>query len=253
MTFKILLKKELIEIFKTSKILVIPLIFLFFGFLSPLITKYMPEIFASVMEEMPFALPEMTWIDSFDQFFKNMDQIIFIAIILVFMGIVSDEKSKGTDTLVLIKNVKKSDFVLSKITASSILIIASYFISFLACLLYTTVLFESINYSLAFQASLLNLIGLLFLLIVTISMSTIFNSPIISGAMTVAFYFTFSIISLPIKFLSKYSPMSLGGYSANILRGVETFSNSISTIIFTIVLSAILVITSIYIYSNREA
>ncbi|HOB87638.1 MAG TPA: hypothetical protein PKO38_08115, partial [Bacillota bacterium] len=56
-------RKELLEIFKTAKIYIIPLLFLLFGFTSPVITKLLPDILAG-LGEMEITLPEMSWVAS---------------------------------------------------------------------------------------------------------------------------------------------------------------------------------------------
>ena len=133
-------RKELLEIFKTAKIYIIPLLFLLFGFTSPVITKLLPDILAG-LGEMEITLPEMSWVDAFGQFFKNLNQIGIVAVVLVFMGSVAEEKHRGTAIMVLSKPVSKAAFVLAKFGAAALLVLFSLIPAHLACYIYTKVLF----------------------------------------------------------------------------------------------------------------
>ena len=78
------LKKEFKEIIKTYRIWVIPLIFLFFGMLSPIVVKILPDLFKSQLKSQGIIIniPPQTAVDSFLQYFKNLSQIGMLAIIL---------------------------------------------------------------------------------------------------------------------------------------------------------------------------
>jgi len=64
----VLLKKEVMEIFRTSKIYVLPAVFLFIAITSPLMAKYMPTLINSILEysgqQMQISIPTPTYIDA---------------------------------------------------------------------------------------------------------------------------------------------------------------------------------------------
>jgi len=71
--------KEVREFLRTYKIYTVPGILLLFGFASPILTKIMPDLLGNLAGDMGITLPEMSWIDSYDQFFKNVVQIGMLA------------------------------------------------------------------------------------------------------------------------------------------------------------------------------
>ena len=132
---RVLFRKEVTEILKTYKIYVIPLLFLVFGFASPVITKLLPDILAG-LSNMEIVVPEMSWIDAFDQFFKNLNQIGIIAVILMFMGRVAEEKHRGTATMILSKPVSRTAWVIAKFGAAVLLVLLSMIPAYQACCIY---------------------------------------------------------------------------------------------------------------------
>src|SRR5512133_1528407 len=124
------LRKEFVEIFRTWRIWVLPGIVLFFAITGPPLAKYTLEILRTVMPEQQAgaiigALPVPTHVDSYLQWTKNLSQIVLIAAIIMFGGMVSSEKRSGTATLVLTKPLSRSAFVIAKFLSSSLLLVVT--------------------------------------------------------------------------------------------------------------------------------
>jgi len=138
------LSKEFLEQLRTYKLLILPVVFLIFGMMSPVLAKMMPEIFASIdMEGMEIVIPEPTYLDSYAQFFKNSTQMGIIAVLLVFSGMMSQEFSRGTLIGVLAKGLPRPAVLFSKYTAAMSLWSGSLALSAAAQVGYTLYLFGS--------------------------------------------------------------------------------------------------------------
>lgn len=143
-SFLVFLKKEFVEQVKTYKAIILLAVFLIFGMMSPLLAKLTPEIFKSMkMEGMQFTIPDPTFIDAYGQFFKNLSQMGFIVILLVFSGMISQEISRGTLINILSKGLSRTSVVLSKFVAAVTTWTVCYVISVLTCFGYTFYLFGS--------------------------------------------------------------------------------------------------------------
>lgn len=69
-------KKELLEVWRTKRLLILLVVFIIFGILSPLMAKLTPEILKSSFgSEVQLTIPEPTSIDSWVQFYKNITQM----------------------------------------------------------------------------------------------------------------------------------------------------------------------------------
>lgn len=103
-------KKEFREIGKTYKIYVIPIVFLVLGLMSPIIAKIAPDIVKSLAgsgSEVIIQLPPSTAVDAYLQLFKNFNQIGILVVLISSIGLVVEEKSRGTALLILAKPVPR--------------------------------------------------------------------------------------------------------------------------------------------------
>src|SRR5690554_4004554 len=108
-------RKELMESLRTYKFMILFLIFIFFGFLNPVVAKLLPEILESVLPEgMSITLEEPRAIDSWMQFFKNGSQTGMIVLTVIFSGIMAGEITKGTLVHMVTKGLSRKIVVLSK-------------------------------------------------------------------------------------------------------------------------------------------
>jgi len=110
-------RKEALEIVRTSRIIVLPAIFLFFALTGPLLAKYTPEILGAVggdqFSSLELATP--TVYDAYGQWIRNLSQIGLFVVIIVYGGIISNERQQGTAVLVLTKPVSRTGFVVAKV------------------------------------------------------------------------------------------------------------------------------------------
>src|SRR5512146_2901345 len=113
-------RKEMIEQWRTSRLLVLVIVMLFFGMLSPLFAKYTPLILTMLPGGDQFAglVPPPTILDAVTQYVKNNGQFVvqLLAVVLT-MGAVANEKEKGSAALMLVKPLPRLTFLLAKFLA----------------------------------------------------------------------------------------------------------------------------------------
>lgn len=130
--------KEFIEYVRTYKLLIIGLVFLLLGIMSPLTAKYMPDIIRTFMPEgIQITITEPTALDSWLQFVKNVSQMGTFVIVILFSGMMAGEYSKGTLINILTKGLPRRTVVFAKFTQAAVLWIAAYFLSFGVAYAYT--------------------------------------------------------------------------------------------------------------------
>jgi ABC-2 type transport system permease protein len=160
--FYILLKKEFLELRRTSKLLIYLAVFFISGLISPVLAKYTPVLLNSI-PNLPagFAgmIPEPTVQDAISQYIKNVSQFGILLVILLTMGVLAQEKERGTAAMLLTKPVKRSAVVLSKWVVGLISVLAGLILGGLGCTIYTAVLFEILPLG---QFALLNLLLLVY-------------------------------------------------------------------------------------------
>src|ERR1035437_5743953 len=130
-------KKELLEEWRNFKILILFLVLIAFGMLSPVLAKMMPDIFSQIDVGFALTIPKPTYMDSYLQFFKNITQMGIIVVILIFSGNITGELQKGTAILMLSKGLSKLTFIVSKFISMVIIWTVGYALSATFCYYYT--------------------------------------------------------------------------------------------------------------------
>lgn len=182
--FPALLRKELREAWRTSRLLVVGAVFLLFGILSPLLAKFMPEFIGLIGAPggVAITLPEPVVGDAVDQFLKNLGTAVFVAILLA-MGIVAREKERGTAAFVLVKPASRLAFLAAKFAALAVLCAVGLGLGGAAMYGYTAYYFAPLPLGGFLAACALLLLALLVYAAVTFLGSTLTDStPVAAGA-----------------------------------------------------------------------
>lgn len=156
-------RKELMQQWRTKRLLVVVAVFGIFGLISPLSANFMPELLRSIEGAEQFAdlIPEPTAVDAMTQYIKNVTQFGFILAVLLGMGAVAGEKEKGTAAMILSKPMSRWAFVVAKFAAQAIVYALGFTVAALGAAYYTTILFGPIDLG---SFALINLLLLLWLL-----------------------------------------------------------------------------------------
>jgi ABC-2 type transport system permease protein len=183
--FRTLVAKEFREQWRTWKAIVFLAVFLVTGIISPILAKYTPELLKSI-PDLPAGLvdiiPTPTVADSVAQYLKNTGQFGILLVILLTMGVVAQEKERGTAAMLLTKPVSRSAVILAKWLTGMTLVLAGLLVDGLACLAYTAVLFEPIPFGPFWTLNLLLLVYLGVYLTVALMASTLARSQSIAAA-----------------------------------------------------------------------
>ena len=216
----ILLKKEVRELFRSGKAIVFGVVFLFFGLLSPVAARYLPDIIGSLGEsqKIQIIIPEPTWLDAVAQYIKNLTQLCTFIIIIIFMGIVSREKESGTAVFLLVKPVPRGSFLFAKFSSTIIALMISLAVSFVAASVYTYVFFEGFSIVSFLKLNLIMLLYLACILFMTVMFSTIFTSQIIAGVFTFLGWMLMALIS-QLGEPGKFSPSALISQANSVITG----------------------------------
>jgi len=139
-----LLRKELLEQWRTRKVIVVLAVFLLFGLTSPLMARFVSEIVRSVPGAEQFAglIPEPKAADAVAQYIENITQFGFILTLLLAMGLIAGEKERGTAAMTLSKPVPRWAFVLSKFDALALVFLPAILLAGLGAGYYTNLLFD---------------------------------------------------------------------------------------------------------------
>ena len=220
--FRTLLAKEFREQWRTWKMIVFLAVFLITGIISPVLAKYTPELL-KMIPNLPAGLaniiPTPTLADSVAQYLKNTEQFGILLVILLTMGVMAQEKERGTAAMLLTKPVSRSAVVLAKWLAGMSIVVAGLIADGLACLAYTAVLFEPIPFGAFWALNLLLLVYLGVYLTVALMASTLARTQTIAAVGAFGGLIVLAILG-SIPRLSDYMPGQLANWGNSlVLKG----------------------------------
>lgn len=219
--FSTLLRKELLEQWRTRRMVIVGVVFLLFGLGSPLIAKYTPEIVRAVGTGMPGAtieLPPPTTADAVGQFAKNVGQLGILIAILLAMGSVAAEKERGTAAFVLTMPAGRGAFLMAKLVALGTTLLVAMALATVGAWVYTTVLFEPLPVAGTVAMGLLLWLELLAFAAITFLASTAFASQLVAGGVGFVALVVASIVAA-IPVVGDWSPVGAAGVAIDLGLG----------------------------------
>lgn len=232
-SFRVFLKKELVEFIKTWKLLIMLLLFLSSSVLAPVLAYFTPMLMEMSGFEMGGAAGEVynqTMESSYTLYYSNQMQMGLLTVVFITCLAVVREKSKGTAVLTLTKNISRRSFILAKFTSYTIWYSAVFVISYLAFALLTQIIFgASMTKDALFSMLVFYLPGLLFVAS-SIFASCISKNTLISCLIGFGFFALIFILSA-IPFINKFTPGMLINNAITILNG--NYDNTLIPLITT--------------------
>jgi len=243
--YRQLLEKEIIEAWRTHRLVLTSALFVVLGISAPLIIRYLPEIqalFGPVNEEL--GLGELGLPDAIDLVVRNIIQFGSIAAVLLAMGSIAGERERGTLALTLSKPVSRTAFLVAKFVAVAMVLGLATALGILATYLYGTLLYGATDPVAWFQVGLLLLLAVLVPAALTFFGSVFAGSALGAGA--------FGLVSLVVLSSGSTLPSASPWFSSGLaeiaratpLEGVgsdldpfQTIGISIGIVVVALVLS----------------
>jgi ABC-2 type transport system permease protein len=237
-----LLRKELLEQWRTTRLPVVATVFLLVGLSSPLLARFTPQILTAVAgDQFQIVLPPPTAADSYDQLGKNLGQFGALIAILLAMGSVATEKERGTAALILTKPVSRAAFLLAKLVAIASTLGISTLIAAAGAWFYTLVLFEPLPIGGFAAATLLQWLALVVYATITFLGSTLTRSSLAAAGLGVAALIVLGILSI-VPAIGRYLPTGLGEPARGLAlghAGVDVVGPTIASVALVVGLVAV--------------
>ena len=179
MNFLHQLRKEILEHWRTHKLLIVSAVLVLFGLTSPLLARFTPEILSAVPgvpEGLAGIIPEATVNDAVIQYIKNMSQFGILLAILMTMGTVAGEKNRGTAAMILTRPVSRGTFLMAKFAALRFTFFVGLTLAALGCWYYTWLLFEPLPWLAFLAMNALMFLNFMVYVSMTLLCSTLFRS-----------------------------------------------------------------------------
>ncbi len=219
--FQTLLAKEFREQWRTWKLIVFLAVFFITGILSPLLAKYTPVLLGSIPNlpaGMAALIPTPTVADAVAQYIKNTSQFGILLVILLTMGVMAQEKERGTAAMLLTKPVGRSAVVLAKWSVGMSVLLAGLIVDGFGCYAYTVVLFNPLPIGAFLVLNLLLWVYLGVFLSVTLMSSALAKSQTVAAVGAFGGLIVLIILgSLP--YVGDYMPNKLADWGGALTLG----------------------------------
>ena len=218
--FFVALRKELIEQWRSYRLLIAAVILIIFGLLSPLTARYTPELMKLLPngDEIAKLIPPPTAMDAVREYAENISQFGVILALLMTMGVVVQEKDKGTAAVMLVKPMPRGVFLGAKFVALGLTFAASIAIAGAAGYYYTLLLFEALDVGRWLALNGLMLLFVLVYVALTLLCSTVTKSQVAAGGLAFGLLLVLAIPgSLPK--IGEYLPGQLITWGVGLMAG----------------------------------
>jgi ABC-2 type transport system permease protein len=214
--------KEVREIVRTWRVWVLPGIILFLALSGPILARYTPEIVGALAGSQlgHITLPSPTYLSAYAEWIKNLNQVVVIALLIIYGGIVSAETGSGTAVLVLTKPLSRSSFVVVKAIVHTAFLSVLLVLGTLATWAETAIVFGKAPAADVWLPSLLWLALGVLLLCAMILFSVAIPAAAGAAGAGLGLFVLLSVGALW-KPLTKYSPAGLAGQATDLANGIH--------------------------------
>ena len=218
--FRALLRKEVLEQWRTTRLPLVVVVFLLVGLSSPLLARFTPEILKAVGgNQFQISLPTPTAADAYDQLAKNVGEFGALIAVLLAMGSVATEKERGTAAFILVKPVSRAAFLVSKLVAIAATLGIATVIAGAGAWFYTLVLFEPLPVGGFVAAMALQWLALVAYAAITFLGSTVTRSALAAAGLGIAAFIVLGILGI-IPVVGTYLPTGLGAPARALALGL---------------------------------
>ncbi len=215
-----LLRKEVLEQWRTLRLPVVATIFLLVGLSSPLLARFTPEILKAVGgDQFQIVLPTPNAADAVDQLAKNLGQFGGLIAVLLTMGAVATEKERGTAALLLTKPVSRAAFLGAKLVAVGLTLAVSVAIATAGAWFYTLVLFEPLPLSGVAAGAVLQWLMLMAWASITFVGSALTRSSLAAAGLGIVAFIVVGILGV-LPAVGRFLPTGLGGPARALTLGI---------------------------------
>jgi len=250
----VLLRKELLESWRTMRLPIVAGLFLVVGLASPLLAKFLPEIVKAAAGDQlsSISIPTPVPADAIDQLWKNLAQFGAFAAIVLAMGSVATERDRGTAAFILSKTVSRASFIGAKVVALGTVLALCVGLAVAVGWVYTAILFEPLPIGGWVALGFLAWLGLAAWAALTFLGSTVTGSAAAAAGLGFGTLLVLSIASA-IPNVGRFTPGGLAGPAVALAAGVPIeVGDMLAPVVSTTILIAVALGLSAWSFRRQE-
>ncbi|WP_042346928.1 ABC transporter permease [Bacillus massiliigorillae] len=252
--FMTLLQKEFVGLWRSKKIIWLPIVFMLLAVMQPVTSYFMEDILkmgGGLPEGAVFEMPTPTSGEVMASVLSQLNTIGLLLIVVAVMGTISDERRNGSLILLMVRPVSPLKLVSSKTIANGILLMVSFILGYLFAYYYTVVLFDSVELNHLIQAMLLYCLYIFFIVSSVILCSALWNSNGTIAIVSIIFFSGLSMVSGWLTEALKWSPTNLSTYAVKIVTGVNQTDGLLGCLIVSVICIVALVVAAAVVVKKK--
>lgn len=219
-TFLVLLRKELLEQWRTMRLPSFLVVFFFVGVLSPATARYLPRLLEALGgAAFAAAFPAPTIQDAYAQLAKNVGQLGTLVVIVISMAAVSSERERGTLAFLFSKPVARGSFLAAKLAGLGATLLLGTLLAGAVAYLYTALLFAPPTWGFVLLC-LASFLTLLVFAAITLAASAITGSAVAAGGTGIVALLVFGMLSI-LPAVGPYAPTGALARATEIMSGAS--------------------------------
>jgi ABC-2 type transport system permease protein len=250
--FRAFFAKELAETLHTWRIWVLPGFLLFSAVTAPLITYFMPTLIDALGSQgagFSIQVPDPTASAAYVEYLGNLGELVMLALVIAYGGIVSSELRSGTGALTLAKPLSRHAFVLAKWLSQLAVIAVAGVLATAICIGITTALLDVGPAAELAAAAGLWFAFAAFLLSAMVLFSVLLHSPAAASGVGVGVYIALAVLG-QFGRVAEITPAGLTRAAAAFVLGEPAVW--LVPLATTVAASAALLLAALWVFSRRE-
>jgi ABC-2 type transport system permease protein len=217
--YRELLEKEIVEAWRTYRVIGVAAVFVVVGILAAVGTRYLPAVVRSFAPpDYEIGLPPATVADVAAQLVRVLGLAGAVIAILVTMAAVAGERERGTAAFVLVKPVTRAAFLVAKWVAVGMQLGLGVGLAVLAAWLYTSLLIEPLPIVPWVQLALVAWLAAMVHVSITLVGSVVLPTPLAAAGFGVLGLVALTFASAA-PTLSPWLPSGLGDVALSVALG----------------------------------
>ncbi|MCZ7661485.1 MAG: ABC transporter permease [Thermoleophilia bacterium] len=209
----VLMDKELRELRKTYRFIILPLVFVFFGIGGPTLIRLLPVLLRSTPADLQISLPDFGPADGLAQFLELSRQLGLLAVVVIYMGIVAGERREGMLALLFVKPISRLAYLASRWGVNAAYVAVSFLAGSGFALMYTHLLLGRPEYGTMAVVTALYLSYVVLAYSWTTFFSTWMRNPAAAAGLSILMLFVLPVVGIlwqPLADFGPYGAVSAG-------------------------------------------
>ncbi|WP_057913595.1 ABC transporter permease [Peribacillus muralis] len=255
--FKVLTKKEFLQMLRDNKVIWLPLVFILLGMTQPVVTYYLPSIVKALAGGQGIMVdPNLTALNGGEVLASTLasqfDQLGLMILVISMMGMIQADKADGMLSFILTRPVTASSYIAGKVTSHFLMAATSVAIGYVASTIYANYLFTDVPFSRMIPALFLYLVWVLFIVTFTAMISTIFHGQGVIALISIVFLIGCRITVGLSPILDIINSASLSKHAMTLLITGTISSNIVINLLVTLFWIVLILYVTNYWIANKK-